>query len=173
MNIILIGYMGSGKTTVGKALSSKLNYSFKDLDAEIEKIEEKKITTIFSEKGEIYFRKKENKVLQNILSKENKLVLSTGGGTPCYGTIMDDLLKTERVIPVYLNASLDLLTERLFSEKEKRPLISHLESKELLKDFVRKHLFERSFVYNKAAINVSVDDKEVSEIVEELILKLF
>ena len=173
MNIILIGYMGSGKTTVGKALSSKLNYSFKDLDAEIEKIEEKKITTIFSEKGEIYFRKKENEVLQNILSKENKLVLSMGGGTPCYGTIMDDLLKTEKAIPVYLNASLDLLTKRLFSEKEKRPLISHLESRELLKDFIRKHLFERSFVYNKAAIKVSVDDKEVSEIVEELILKLF
>ena len=173
MNIILIGYMGSGKTTVGKALSDKLNYNFKDLDTEIEKKEEKKIAAIFSDKGEIYFRKNENKVLWSILSKENEVVLSTGGGTPCYGSIMDDLLKDGNVVSVYLKASLDVLTERLSSEKEKRPLLSHLKSKELLKDFIRKHLFERSFVYNKAAITVSVDNKEVSEIVEELVAKLF
>ena len=173
MNIILIGYMGSGKTTVGKALSDKLNYNFKDLDTEIEKKVEKKIAAIFSDKGEIYFRKNENKVLWSILSKENEVVLSTGGGTPCYGSIMDDLLKDGNVVSVYLKASLDVLTERLSSEKEKRPLLSHLKSKELLKDFIRKHLFERSFVYNKAAITVSVDNKEVSEIVEELVAKLF
>jgi len=173
MNIVLIGYMGSGKTTVGKALSDKINYTFKDLDTEIEKKEEKKIAAIFSDKGEIYFRKNENKVLWSILSKENEVVLSTGGGTPCYGSIMDDLLKDGNVVSVYLKASLDVLTERLSSEKEKRPLLSHLKSKELLKDFIRKHLFERSFVYNKAAITVSVDNKEVSEIVEELVAKLF
>ncbi|WP_339697293.1 shikimate kinase [uncultured Marixanthomonas sp.] len=172
MKIVLIGYMGSGKSTIGKALSKKLSYTFKDLDSEIEKVEEKKITAIFSEKGEIYFRKKENEVLRNLLSKKNKLVLSTGGGTPCYGTIMDYLTETDNVVPIYLKASLDVLTERLYAEKEKRPLISHLESKENLQDFIRKHLFERSFVYNKAALVISVDDKDVSEVVEEIILKL-
>ena len=112
-------------------------------------------------------------MLWSILSKENEVVLSTGGGTPCYGSIMDDLLKDGNVVSVYLKASLDVLTERLSSEKEKRPLLSHLKSKDLLKDFIRKHLFERSFVYNKAARTVSVDNKEVSEIVEELVAKLF
>jgi len=165
--------MGSGKSAIGKAVSNKLNYLFKDLDSEIEEKEEKKIAAIFSEKGEIYFRKQENEVLRSIISKEDHMVLSTGGGTPCYGTVMEYLGETENVVTVYLKASLDTLTERLFSEKEKRPLISHVESKENLQDFIRKHLFERSYIYNQADIIVAVDEKEVNEIVEELILKLF
>ncbi|RFN60217.1 shikimate kinase [Marixanthomonas ophiurae] len=173
MKIVLIGYMGSGKSTLGKALSDKLNYTFKDLDTEIELKEEINIATIFSEKGEIYFRKKENEVLRNIIATQNQIVLATGGGTPCYGTVMDYLKESDDVVTVYLKTSLDVLTERLYSEKEKRPLISHLESKEKLQDFIRKHLFERLFVYNKAALVISVDNKDVSKVVEELVLKLF
>ncbi len=173
MKIVLIGYMGSGKSVIGKAISDKLKYLFKDLDSEIEKNEKKNIAAIFSEKGEIYFRKQENAVLRSLLSKKDNMVVATGGGTPCYGTIMEYLTETENVVTVYLKASLVTLTERLFSEKEKRPLISHLDTKESLQDFIRKHLFERSYIYNQADIIVSVDEKKVDEIVEELVLKLF
>ena len=73
----------------------------------------------------------------------------------------------------YLKASLPVLTDRLFLEKEQRPLISHLPNKEELTDFIRKHLFERSLVYNQADVTVTVDNKDTSEIVEEIIAKLF
>lgn len=165
--------MGSGKSTVGKALSKAINYTFKDLDSEIEKLEAKSIAAIFSENGEIYFRKKENTALKSIISTTDKIVLATGGGTPCYGNIMDFLKETDDVITIYLKVSLPILTERLFVEKERRPLISHLQEKETLHDFIRKHLFERSHIYNQADIIVNVDEKKTSEIVEELVLKLF
>ncbi|WP_206074033.1 shikimate kinase [Marixanthomonas spongiae] len=173
MKIILIGYMGSGKSTVGKPLSEKLNYPYKDLDTEIEHREGKPIASIFAEKGEIYFRKKEAIVLQEILSEKSNMVLATGGGTPCYGTVMDDLNKAENVITVYLKASVEELTARLFPEKETRPLIAHLKAEEDLKDFVRKHLFERAHVYNKADFVIHTDGLHTSKITEKLISHLF
>lgn len=173
MKIILIGYMGSGKSTVGNQLSKILNYNFKDLDTEIEQKEEKTISNIFSEKGEIYFRKKEGDILKEVVNTNHELVLATGGGTPCYGDAMRFLSESEQVVTVYLKASLPVLTDRLFLEKEQRPLISHLPNKEELTDFIRKHLFERSHVYSQADVTVTVDNKETSEIVEEIIAKLF
>ena len=83
MKIVLIGYMGSGKSAVGKQLASKLQILFKDLDNEIEILEGNSISQIFSDKGEIYFRKKEREILTDILTTEKNLVLATGGGTPC------------------------------------------------------------------------------------------
>ena len=102
MKLILLGYMGSGKSLVGKNLANTLNFSFQDLDEVIEKQEECSISQLFSDKGEIYFRKKETETLLDILQLKSPLVLSTGGGTPSYGSNMEKLLVHDEVITIYL-----------------------------------------------------------------------
>ena len=173
MQIVLLGYMGSGKSSVGKLLSKILHYDFADLDTYIESSEGAVITDIFTKKGEIYFRRKETAVLMDLLSEKNKLVLATGGGTPCYGTIMDDLLAEENVVTIYLKNSLETLKDRLFKERKNRPFIAHLNTKDLLNNFIRKHLFERSFYYHRATIILECDALSVKEIAEKVVSKLF
>ena len=173
MKIVLLGYMGSGKSTVGASLANALSFQFKDLDHYIEQAEGSSITELFKEKGEIYFRKKEGAYLSQLLSVSQKLVLATGGGTPCYGTIATDLKNDPNVVTVYLKHSLDQLTTRLYAEKSTRPLIAHLETEELLNDFIRKHLFERSFYYNQASIVLDCDGQTPDQIVEKILLELF
>lgn len=173
MKIVLLGYMGSGKSSVGKELALSLDYNFKDLDLEIEKVEEKKIADIFLGKGEIYFRKRENSILKEVLAAPQNLVLATGGGTACYGDSLEYLLKTDEVITVYLKQTLQTLSHRLFIEKNHRPLIAHLKSEEAMTDFVRKHLFERSYYYSQAKLIVDGSGATVPEIVEKIISKLF
>ena len=173
MKIVLIGYMGSGKTAVGQQLANALSYPFLDLDHVIELNEGKKISEIFSEKGEIYFRKKEIKTLKKTISESDKIILSTGGGTPCYGNVMKYLTHDDEVITIYLKASIEVLTSRLFNDTTHRPLIAHLENEEALNDFIRKHLFERTFYYNQSSLQITVDKKSISEIVEEIVMQLF
>jgi shikimate kinase len=173
MQLVLLGYMGSGKSSVGKLLSEILQYDFTDLDTCVESSEDSVITDIFKDKDEIYFRRKEASILKDLLSKKNKLVIATGGGTPCYGTIMDDLLAEENVITIYLKYNLETLTNRLFKERTDRPLIAHLDTENVLNDFIRKHLFERSFYYQRATIILECDTLSVKEIVEKIIFKLF
>ena len=173
MKLVLLGYMGSGKSSVGTLLSEALQFQFTDLDHYIEMAEGMSISQLFQQKGEIYFRRNEATALTKIISEEKKMVVATGGGTPCYGTIMADLLANEDVVTVYLKSSLETLTRHLFAEKSKRPLIAHLETEDLLNDFIRKHLFERSFYYNQASIVLACDGLTPEAIVEKLILKLF
>lgn len=172
MKIVLIGYMGSGKSIVGKKLASTLKLPFKDIDSEIESCEGRGIPEIFSEKGEIYFRKVENATLKNLLSSTDSFVLATGGGTPCYGDSMATILAQEEVVSIYLKTKLETLCKRLFAEKESRPLIAHLKTEMELEDFVRKHLFERAFYYNQAPLIIE-SDFGVDETVEKIISKLF
>ncbi|MBW2936481.1 shikimate kinase [Aureisphaera sp. CAU 1614] len=173
MKLVLIGYMGSGKSLLGKHLSQVLDIPFQDLDTYIETSEKSSISQLFETKGEIYFRKREAILLQKILSENSNLILATGGGTPCYGSVMKDLLGSNNVLTIYLKCSVDTLTERLWKEKESRPLISHIKSKEVLNDFIRKHLFERSYYYNQANITVACDGLSEKEIVEKILFQLF
>lgn len=172
MTIFLIGYMGSGKSTVGKKLASVLNFEYVDLDFFIENKEGKSVSELFSSKGEIYFRKVESRYLKELLSKENTIV-SLGGGTPCYGNNMQIISEANDSKSIYLKASIPNLVERVFGERKKRPLIAHLENKEELIEFIGKHLFERSYYYQKADVTISVDDKSVNTIVEDIVKALF
>lgn|SRR5690606_12995563 len=172
MKILLIGYMGSGKSVVGKTLASVLKIPFKDIDSEIEKMEGLGITEIFSKKGEIYFRKTENSVLKELLSRPESFVLATGGGTPCYGDAMTLILNQENVVSIYLKLKLETLCKRLWEKKEKRPLLAYLHTKEAMEDFIRKHLFERAFYYNQANLVIE-NEGEIDETVEKIISKLF
>ncbi len=172
MNIVLIGYMGSGKSLIGSALASILEFDYIDLDDYIENQEKKTISEIFDDKGEIYFRKQEHTYLKDVLQK-NDTVISLGGGTPCFAGNIDLIIEAEKVKSIYLQTSLEELTHRLLSERSKRPLIAHLTNEDDLKDFIRKHLFERSFYYNQSDIKVQTDQKTVETIVTEIRSKLF
>lgn len=166
MRIVLIGYMGSGKSTIGKLLAEKLELDFNDLDNYIENKSGTTIPEIFKEKGEIYFRKIEHDYLNEILENESRLVLATGGGTPCYSGNMHTMLERSNAV-IYLKLSIPRLIDRLSKEKDERPLIAHLEDKEL-PEFIGKHLFERSPYYAMAEHTILCDDKSPAEIVTEI-----
>lgn len=172
MVIVLMGYMGSGKSTIGRHLASILNYDFIDLDDYIETKEEQSITSIFQSKGEIYFRKLETKYLQELLSSEDNVVLALGGGTPCYSNNMELILTTNNAKSVYLKLSITALVERLKSEKQNRPLISHLNSDEALLEFIGKHLFERSQYYSQSNYTINTEGKSIKDITELILMHL-
>lgn len=172
MAIFLVGYMGSGKSTIGQKLSENLKYNFVDMDAYIATKEGMSIADLFRAKGEIYFRKTENHYLKEVIKME-EAVIALGGGTPCYGNNMQLIIGSKKSKSIYLKASIPNLVKRLKDEKENRPLISHLTTEEELTEFIGKHLFERSQFYTQCDITISVDNKPVNEIVEEVISKLF
>jgi shikimate kinase len=172
MNVFLIGYMGSGKSSVGKKLSEVLHYGYLDLDDYIQQQEGKTITEIFKNRGEIYFRKVESQYLKELISSKNNTIISLGGGTPCYGTNMEVIKNSNDAISIYLKTSIAILSDRLFLEKDKRPLISHLEDKDELIEFIGKHLFERSAYYNESEIIINTDQKSLDEVVEMIVARL-
>jgi len=160
LKICIIGMPGSGKSTIGKALSKKLNYDFYDTDNTIEDISRLKISEIFASNGESYFRDLESKVL-NQLIKINKVIISTGGGI---------ILKNQKILNksfnIFLQCDLDVLIERV-SRNNNRPLLLN----DLKKNM--KNLFnQRKELYNKYSdlkINTSCKVyKSVDEILERL-----
>jgi shikimate kinase len=169
--IILIGYMGSGKTTVGKELARLLPATLVDLDREIEKFENKTISEIFNKKGAIYFRKVERAVLEKVLKLKQCAVISLGGGTPCYFDTMDYLNSLENAATIYLDVSIPTLVSRLSHEKNKRPLLNNLSTSEDLTEFIGKHLFERRPYYRKAQHHLPVQT-ETAEAIAFKIKKL-
>ncbi|WP_428223288.1 shikimate kinase [Flavobacterium sp.] len=164
--IVLVGYMGAGKSHVGALLSEKMNLKFLDLDDLIEKSEGKSIKNIFSEHGEIYFRKVESKIFNTVLASNDDFVLSVGGGTPCYAN-NHLLLNSENVFSVYLKASVTTLKDRLIKGKTKRPLIADLDEIEL-EEYIAKHLFDRNYYYHQCTKIISVDAKTPAEIAQEI-----
>ena len=166
MKIVLLGYMASGKSNIGKKLAKKMNYTLIDLDDFIVEQENMSISAIFSEKGEIYFRTIENKYLKQLLEKKDSFILSLGGGTPCYANNME-LIKKANVISIYLQASIKKLTDRLIKKKQKRPLVASLNDNQIF-EFVGKHLFERSYYYEQAKHIIKTDSKKRAEIVIEI-----
>lgn len=165
--IVLVGYMGSGKSSIGKLLADQLELPFYDLDSLIEKKARKTISNIFSEKGEAEFRKMESSGLKRWLNECKKGVLATGGGTPCHDNNMQIINRQSTA--VYLKASIDELSKRLIQNKE-RPLIKG-KSEEDLRAFIRAHLKIRKPFYEKASIRV-LSRGEMTEIVDRIISKL-
>ena len=163
--------MASGKSTIGREISKKLNMKFIDLDDYISKREKSSILEIFKVKGEIYFRRIESLYLSEILNSKDSIILSLGGGTPCYSNNMELILNSE-ASSIYIKASIKTLVARLTSEKNKRPLVAELENDKLI-EFVAKHLFERRFFYEQASITVITEDKSIEEITTEIRILLY
>ena len=171
MKIVLLGYMASGKSTIGREISKKLDMKFIDLDDYITKREKTSISEIFKVKGEIYFRRIESLYLSEILNSKDSFILSLGGGTPCYSNNMELILNSE-ASSTYIKADIKTLASRLTAEKNKRPLVADLEDDKLI-EFVAKHLFERRFFYEQASITVHTEDKSIEEIITEIRILLY
>ncbi|ACY40438.1 shikimate kinase [Blattabacterium sp. (Blattella germanica) str. Bge] len=166
MKITLIGYMGSGKTSIGKKLSKKINLNFYDLDAILVKEKKDSIYNLFKKKGELSFRRTEHFVLKKNFKKKNEYVLSVGGGTPCFYNNIYLLNKYSKTF--YLKTDSYTLFKRLFLEKNTRPLIAHLSKKELFQ-FIMKHLSQRTYFYEKSYEKINVSEKSKNEVVQEII----
>lgn len=166
--IILLGYMGSGKSAIGHQLSKTLDIAFVDLDLFIANVEGQSVSKIFDSKGELYFRALERKCLEELLNDSSPMVLSLGGGTPCYYDTMEYINNMEEVTSFYLKTSINTLAPRLFKEKVTRPLIAHLENEAAVIEFIGKHLFERNLFYQQAQYQISTDQKSVETIIKEI-----
>ena len=165
--IVLLGYMGCGKSRVGEALSQCIDIPYVDLDSFIEQHEKTSIKSIFEDKGELFFRKIERQYLEQLLTKKDPIILSLGGGTPCYYNSMDYIVDS-KALSFYLKAHITTLRDRLLLEKNKRPLISHLQTEEDLTEFIGKHLFERLPFYGKASHIVSVDNDSFEVLAQKI-----
>jgi len=164
--IILVGYMAVGKTTIADLLSKKTGIKAIDLDKLIESKVGLTISEIFEQKGEIYFRKIEHTIFKESVESNEDLIISTGGGTPCYaGNHL--FLKGNDILSFYLKAPIDLILERLKTDSNQRPLLLNKTDDEL-QEFVAKHLFERSYFYNQAEFVIAVDHKSPENITDEI-----
>ena len=151
--IVLIGYMGSGKTTVGKALAKEIGLPFYDLDWYIESRMRKKVSQIFAERGEEGFRVIERNMLHEVAEFED-VIISCGGGTPCFFDNMDYLNQQGDV--VYLKATPETLYKHLLMAKVERPLLKGKSSEELVA-YITEHLKERAPFYEKARYTLDVN----------------
>ena len=152
IRVILIGYMGAGKTTVGKALAQELGVPFYDLDWYITNRMRKTIAQIFEERGEEGFRQIERNMLHEVAEFED-VVISCGGGTPCFFDNIDYMNQQAPV--VYLKAEPEVLYKHLAMSKNDRPLLRGKSQEELI-TFITEQLEKRSPYYTKATYTLDV-----------------
>lgn len=170
IRIILIGYMGAGKTTVGRQLAKALNVPFYDLDWYVEERYHRRIPQIFAEEGEEGFRELERRMLHEVAEFEN-IILSCGGGTPCFFDNMEYMNSLAET--VYLKASPEVLAKHLRMGRTERPLIKG-KSPEELEAYISESLESREPYYTKAkhTLDVSLmDNYEKISITVDLLRK--
>lgn len=169
MNITLLGYMGCGKSSVGRALAERLGCEHVDLDTYIEAAERQSIGTLFTVRGAVYFRRVEREALHSLLAGRDQ-VLSLGGGTPAYYDNMAHIKRKSRAI--YLKTPVKDLTERLLEDRSHRPLIAAIKAQEL-GAYIAKQLFERSAYYQQAELTIENDNRHsVLESVQAILERL-
>lgn len=164
MRIYLIGYMGCGKSTLGRRLSDHLNMQFVDMDHYIEERNLKTIPQIFEQEGEAEFRNKERKALEE-LSEFTNIIIATGGGAPCFFDNIDLMNRSGKTI--YMDISPDILADRLLKSKTERPLIKG-KSKEELVAFIDETLKKRNHFYSQAQFKITQPDIDL-KLIEEMI----
>lgn len=148
--VFLVGFMGSGKTTIGKHLAKDMKWQFIDMDDYFEKKHECKIKEFFAKYGEAQFRIAENEVVKELATQEN-VVVATGGGAPCYYDNME--IMNAAGATIYINVEPRDLAKRLKNAKADRPLLADKSDEELL-DYITSKLNERDGHYRKAHMTV-------------------
>ncbi len=168
--IFLIGFMASGKSTVGRLLSKRLGFSFIDTDKLIEQEEGIGIPEIFKLKGEDYFRELESRILKGIVNsgKIRNSVVATGGGLPCFGDNLK-IIKDNGVV-IYLKVDVEDIINRI-DNADKRPVFKELLDGKELKERIRSLLDYREYYYNQADIVIYNDSSKTPFVVVEEILK--
>ncbi len=167
MLIFLVGYMGCGKSTIGRKLSKALGYPLYDTDAEIVNSENQSIGDLFDSRGETYFREREREVLIGIIAREKDAVISTGGGVPTWSDNMD--LMNKAGLTVYLMRSAENIASRLSPHgREKRPKLRGLNDDELVA-FMREGIEQRSQFYNKSGLIIDATHYSDDSLVERVI----
>ena len=168
IRIFLTGYMGAGKTTVGKALARKLNLPFVDLDWYMEERFHKTVGELFVERGEAGFRELEKNMLHEVGAFED-VVISTGGGAPCFFDNMDFMNRNGKT--VFLNVHPDVLFRRLRVAKQQRPILQGKQDDEL-KEFIIRALEKRTPFYSQAQYVFNADELEDRSQIEKSVEKL-
>ena len=164
MRIFLVGFMGAGKSVIGRRLASALNLSFYDLDSEIEAKYHTSVSSIFEKYDEQCFRKLETAVLQSF-SEENGFVMSCGGGTPCFNGNME--LMNSFGMTVYIKLPPNVLVARISESVKKRPLTQGKSEEELL-SYVESMLRNREQFYSLAKITIDGEGLDKEELVEQI-----
>ncbi len=158
--IFLIGYMGAGKSVVGRALARGYGLEHIDLDWRIEQRFRQKIVDMFAEIGEEGFRRRERNMLHEVMGMEN-VVVSLGGGTPCFFDNMEQMNAEGHTI--YLQCSPSILVERIMRSQNKRPIVAN-KTQEELTQFVVEHLAEREKFYMQAQEVWSADELDLNRV---------
>jgi len=161
-NLVLLGMMGVGKTTIGKIVAKKQNMEFIDTDENIEKKCSMKITEIFKKKGEVFFRNEEEKEALKSLKKRN-CVISLGGGAFLNKIVRNDILKNS--ISVWLDIDLKILNKRIKWNK-KRPLLNEKDNRKK----INKLYSERKNIYKLANYKINCDDLNKEDIINKIII---
>lgn len=162
--IILVGFMGAGKTTLGKELAEKLGIPFYDSDVLIEKSTDSSISSIFFNHGELYFRNLEKEVIDK-LPKISSFVLAVGGGLPCFHNLMETLNAIGTTI--YLKHDISTLAKRLTIDAERRPLVAQKSHTELL-TYIEEKVTERELIYSKAQLVIEQEEQTPEGIIRRL-----
>ena len=165
-NIVLIGMAGVGKTTVGRVLSKKIQRKFLDIDQEFEDQTKIRITDFFTIYGEKEFRKIERRIINDVLTKNKKLVVSAGGGIFSNDEIRDLIIK--KSITFFLDSSIETLAERLKKNFSNRPLLN----KGNLRDNIEKLYQKRIKDYMMANHIILVDDLSIEDVVLNIIKRI-
>jgi shikimate kinase len=166
MRLHLIGMPGAGKTTLGRALATAYEVPFRDLDQEIVRREQRSIPDIFAQDGEAYFREREAAVLRDLIAELPNLVLSTGGGTPCFHQNLEVLL--ESGLTLYLAVPVSELVRRLQRQAASRPLLAELPDAAALERRLAETLAARQQFYDRAPLRCTAPTCSV-EAVRQLV----
>lgn len=165
MKIFLIGFMGSGKSYLGRLLGQKLGIPFFDLDEQVTTHAGKSIPEIFEADGEEHFRLLEKEVLFMITESHDSFVLATGGGTPCFFNNIDYMNRSGTT--VWIHTTVPVLFERLIKERPGRPLIRHLTDEQLMAFIFRKYS-DRKIYYEQATVTIDEEPVEIDQLVEKI-----
>lgn len=162
MLIFITGYMGAGKTTLGKRLAELLNYNFYDMDEIVEVSTGYSIRAYFEKFGESSFRQKEREILLSHIN-DTDTVIATGGGTACYADNMD--LMNRDGITIFIETKLETILNRLAGRIHQRPLLKNIPADQL-PSFIQEHLKNRMEFYSKARIRVQEEEVDIEALVD-------